>query len=710
MTAPVGAGRCAPLGATVRDGGVNFAVFSAHATRVELCLFGADGVTEHSRHTLAGPVDDVFCGFLPNAGEGLVYGFRVHGPYAPERGHRFNPSKVLLDPHARRIVGRFESVQMHHGYQWGHGPTSMDCSDNAPNALKAQVIADPALPGAGRPPRPRHLPANMVLYEVHVKGFTRQMPLVPSELQGRFAGMAHPSVIAHLKSIGVTTVSLLPVQQSLSEPALLERGASNYWGYNTIGFFCADPRLASEQAQSAIHGVRDEFCAMVDALHVAGIEVVLDVVYNHTPEGNEFGPTLCWRGLDHASYYRLQRHDLSQCENLTGCGNTLQVSHPRVAQFVLDSLRHWVTHMGVDGFRFDLAPVLGRTDQGFDVNAAFFTALRQDPELADVHLISEPWDAGPGGYQVGRFPGRFMDWNDKFRDTVRGYWLQKGVDRAEFARRFTASSDLFDPVHKRPWASVNFVSVHDGFCLNDLVSYSTKHNLANGEDNRDGRDGELCHNFGVEGPSADAHVRAVRLRVQRALLATLILAQGTPMICAGDEFGNSQQGNNNAYCQDNPITWLNWAQADGTLIDWVKQLTTLRREHALLRWDHWFDDRIGGHVHASLTWTTPSGEPMHVRDWHDGVQTAFAGALRPPSTQVSPQDRALAPELVLIFNPHASDQQFVLPCSQAVLLADSSGSWSPGCVFASELLAPARSFLVLKVVNESSSHTHLSQP
>ncbi len=683
-------GRFAPLGAQVRDGGVNFAVFSANASRIELCIFGEDGATEVARHDLLGPIDQVFCGFLPGAGEGLTYGLRAHGPYLPSQGHRFNPNKLLLDPYARHIVGQYAVRPEHHGYEWGHaqGSLSFNAADNAQHALKVRVLGSP--PARTRAARPRQRLEDVVLYEVHVKGFSKQLSAVPAPLRGTYAGLAHPASVQHLKRLGVTTLSLLPIQQCLSEPHLLSRGGVNYWGYNTLGFFCADPRLATAAARASLRGVRDEFRAMVDALHAAGIEVVLDVVYNHTPEGNEFGATISWRGLDNASYYRLHRHDPSQCENLTGCGNSLNVAHPRVTQFVLDSLRFWVSDMGVDGFRFDLAPVLGRTDAGFEPQGAFFQALRQDPVLADVHLISEPWDAGPGGYQLGKFPGRFMDWNDKFRDTMRSYWLQAGATRAEFAQRFTASNDVFNPREKKPWASVNFLSVHDGFTLRDVVSYSKKHNLANGEDNRDGRDGELCQNFGDEGPSKDPGVQQTRHRVQRAMLATLLLAQGTPMLCAGDEIGNSQQGNNNAYCLDNPTTWLSWADADADLMQWVSELVALRKAHALLHWPEWFDDRASGHHHASLTWTAPTGEPMQVRDWHDSQHTAFAAAMRAP-------DQA-HPSLVLLFNPHATHQTFQLPCTRARVLADSSGDLPRGTKFSHQLQAPARSLLLLQTL------------
>ncbi len=486
-------GRCEPMGAHVRDGGVNVAVFSQNAQRIELCLFDAAGATELKRYELHGPHDGVFHGFLPGVGAGAVYGLRAHGPYDPCKGHRFNAHKLLLDPCAREIVGRFEWKPEHHGYQLGHpeGPLSFDERDNAADALKARV-APAGTPARGWLNAPRVAPADVVLYEVHVKGFSKQSGGVPPELRGTYAGLAHPVSIAHFKALGVTTLSLLPVQYHVDEPALGGRGLTNYWGYNTLGFFCPDPRLSATPDDPA--AVNAEFRAMVATLHEHGLEVVLDVVYNHTPEGNEHGPTISFRGLDNASWYRALPDEPGTMENLTGCGNTVNVAHPHVTQFVLDSLRYWVQEMGVDGFRFDLAPVLGRTKAGFQPDAPFFVAMRQDPVLARVHLIAEPWDAAPDGYQVGKFPGRFLEWNDKFRDTVRRYWLFAGlpdaVGRGELARRFTASSDLFNHGQRSPLASVNFLAVHDGYTLADLTRYSRKHNEANGEGNRDGRDGE----------------------------------------------------------------------------------------------------------------------------------------------------------------------------------------------------------------------------
>ncbi len=663
-------GRTEPLGAHVRDGGVNVAVFSQHAQAIELCVFDAGGTQELRRYTLYGPHDGCFHGFLPETGPGLVYGLRAHGRYEPAGGHRFNAHKLLLDPHAREILGRFEWRAEHHGYTLGHadGASSFDTRDNGATALKARV-APPAGPAPGWFNAPRHAMRDVVLYEVHVKGFGKQHPDIPEALQGTYAGLAHPAAIAHFKSLGVTTLSLLPVQYCIDEPHLHSKGLINYWGYNTLGFFCPDPRWASQRDDPT--DINSEFRQMVDTLHRAGLEVVLDVVYNHTAEGNEWGPTLSFRGLDNAAYYLLDSEDRSHCQNLTGCGNTLYAAHPKTTQFVLDSLRYWVQGMGVDGFRFDLAPVLGRNRHGFDEHAAFFTALRQDPVLARVHLIAEPWDAGPNGYQVGRFPGRFLDWNDKYRDDVRGYWLQRGVSRGDFAKRITASSDLFNHSQRRPSASVNFLSVHDGFTLLDVVSYSTKHNMANGEGNRDGRDGELCANFGVEGESDDPQIRTTRDRVRRAMLATLLLSQGTPMLCAGDELGNSQQGNNNAYCQDNATTWLDWRGADHDLVRFVGQVSALRRAHALLRLDDWYGSQAQSGTGPRRVWRKPSGEEMQVHDWQDPAHSALACELIPaaPAEAAAPA----SPRLWLAFNPAHAPCGFNLAQGNWKLLLDSSG-------------------------------------
>jgi len=470
----------------------------------------------------------------------------------------------------------------------------------------------------------------------------------------------------------------------------VQRGQVNYWGYNTLGFFSADPRFAQQRDPTA---VRQEFRDMVDALHAEGREVVIDVVFNHTAEGNEHGPTLSFRGLDNASWYWLLSDDRSRYENHSHCGNTVQVAHPRVTQFVLDCLRYWVSEMGVDGFRFDLATVLGRTRHGFDPQAAFFTALRQDPILAEAILIAEPWDGGPDGYQVGRFPGRFLDWNDRFRDSVRRYWLQTGCTRGEFARRFAGSSDLFHHGNRRPTASVNFIAAHDGFTLADQVRYARKHNLANGEDNRDGRDNEPCANFGIEGDSDDAQISAQRAAVQRALLATLLLSQGTPMLLAGDELGNSQQGNNNAYCQDNPLTWLNWSQADVGLQAWVSKVLTLRADEPLLRHPHWFVEQPVAADQVALRWRAPNGHEMQVGDWHAADQHALPCELWATDPH--------KPRLLLLFNPDAEARRFHLPEGTWLCILDSATPEAALCPLCeSPLSVPAHTLSVLRRVAE----------
>ncbi len=684
-----------PLGAQVQENGVNFAVFSEHAQRVDLCVFDAEGHTERQRLALHGPHEGVFHGFLPGAGPGLVYGFRAHGPFSPQQGHRFNPHKLLLDPYAREVVGRFQWAHELHAYRIGHehGPNSFDEQDSAPAALKARVAA----PLAPLPRRARlRAPGEVVLYEVHVKGFSMTHPEIPAGLRGTYGGLAHPASVAHFRRLGVTTLSLLPVQYCVDEPALAARQATNYWGYNTLGFFCPDPRWAAQghDPSAVVH----EFRAMVQALHEAGLEVVLDVVYNHTPEGNEWGPTLSFRGLDNANWYHLDAHDKSRCENISGCGNTVNVAHPRVTQFVLDSLRYWVEVMGVDGFRFDLATVLGRDAHGFHPDAPFFVALRQDPVLAQVHLIAEPWDGGPNGYQVGRFPPPFADWNDRFRDTVRAYWLQRGVSRGELVQRFTGSHDLFGARQRRPNASVNFITVHDGFTLADVVSYSHKHNHANGENNADGRDGELCANHGAEGPSDDPGVRDVRDRVRRAMLATLLLAQGTPMLCAGDEIGKTQNGNNNAYCQDNALSWLDWSSADQPTLHFVQQALALRRAQPSLHHADWFDSH--GLHGPQPNWRTPEGQPMQAHDWQSHEQGAFLCRLSPDPADAS------ASVLLLVFNPTGQNRSMALPAGGWRACLDSSLQLDHGHTFLDRLDAPAHSLVVLQpTLTISPEHT-----
>ncbi len=637
-------GRPWPMGAAYDGSGVNFAAFSEHASQVDLCLFDADGHVELARLPLPARSGDIWHGRLAGAVPGLLYGLRVHGPWRPERGHRFNPHKLLLDPWAREIVGHLDWQDPHFGSDREH-PQHMDTRDNGREALKARVVHDDPFDWRGDQP-PATALADTVIYELHVRGFTKRLPGVPELLQGTYAGLASDAAIAHLQRLGVTAVSLLPVQQILDEPRLVEMGLSNYWGYNTIGFFCPDPRYAAT-AQP-----RDEFRAMVRRLHAAGLEVLLDVVYNHTPEGDERGPTISWRGFDNASWYRLPHGQRERFENWSGCGNTVDIRHPRVLQMVMDSLRWWVAEMHVDGFRFDLAPVLGRDDKGFDNEGSFFKAVLQDPLLQRVKLIAEPWDLGPDGWQVGQFPCGWLEWNDRFRDTARAFWLGGDCTRGEFALRLAGSSDLYQARRRSPAESVNYVVSHDGFTLTDLVSYDMRHNEANLEGNRDGHGHNLSWNCGWEGPTEDPEVKACRELLKRALLATVLLAQGTPMLAAGDELGHSQGGNNNPYCQDSPITWIDWDRADQTLIDFTAHVVALRRRllPMALRWYTGLPDRAG---QVDLAWMRRTGEAMTPEHWNNRMSRVLGAWIGTPGRGGA--------ALLLMVNSSDVDARFVLP-------------------------------------------------
>jgi len=662
-TAPAGAsrpslepGRPWPMGASVDAHGVNFAVFSAHASRVELCLFDERGEQELARLPLPARSGDVWHGRLARVGAGLVYGLRAEGPWRPEQGHRFNPHKLLLDPWAREVVpprGGFDWRRPHFGADARH-PGARDERDNAAWAHKARVIDDGPAPAWQRP---AHALADSVLYEVHVRAFTRLMPGVPEADRGTYAGLASDAALAHLRRLGVTAVSLLPVHHKLDEARLVALGLSNHWGYNTLAFFAPEPRYAAT-AQP-----REEFRAMVRRLHAAGIEVLIDVVFNHTAEGDERGPTLSWRGLDNASWYRLPAAQRAAYENWSGCGNTLGVPHPRVLQFVLDSLRHWVLQMGVDGFRFDLAPVLGREPEAFERGAAFFKAVAQDPVLQGVKLIAEPWDLGPGGYQLGQFPDGWLEWNDRFRDSARAFWLGGDASRGDFALRLAGSADVFQPRRRPPAESVNFVVAHDGFCLADLVSYDLRHNEANGEGNRDGHGHNLSWNCGIEGPTSDPEVLQRRARLQRALLAVTLLAQGTPMLAAGCEIGHTQRGNNNPYCQDNEITWLDWARADPDLVEFVAHVVALRKRLLPLgpRWYSGLVDVRGRH---DLAWVRRTGEPMTPEHWNNRSSRILGAHIGAPG-------RGSA-ALMLLINGRDMDVEFVLPPGGWVAELDSA--------------------------------------
>ncbi len=676
-------GRPWPLGASLDGDGVNFAVFSANALSVELCLFDASGQQELSRTELPARTHDVWHGRVPGLAAGQIYGLRVRGPWKPESGHRFNPYKLLLDPYAREIVGTFEWRADQFGFDPRH-PHVIDLHDNAVHALKARVVDDRFDWGADRH---LHTPlADTVLYEAHVKGFSALNPDLPEPLRGTYAGMASDASIAHLQRLGVTAVSLLPVHQRVDEERLARMGLTNYWGYNTIGYFCPEPRLASGLGGRE---ARDEFRSMVKRLHAAGIEVILDVVYNHTAESDELGPTISFRGLDNASYYRLPADNPALYENHAGCGNVLDIREPAVLQLVMDSLRYWAGEMHVDGFRFDLAPVLGRMDGGFDARSAFFTAVAQDPLLSRLKMIAEPWDIGPGGYQVGQFPTGWLEWNDQYRDTMRSFWVGTSVSRGTFAQRLCASSDTFRQRRREPAASVNFVTAHDGFCLHDLVSYNERHNLANGEGNRDGHGHNMSWNCGVEGPSTQPEVLALRGQIKRALLATTLLSQGTPMLAAGDELGHTQQGNNNPYCQDNDITWIDWAAADADLIEFTRTVVTLRRTLQPLR-NQWYDGVADSSGVVDLAWLDGDGQPMTDDDWRNADERVL-GCL------IGRNGLAQGP-LLMLFNGSVWDRQFTLPEGRWRSLLDSTalrgrsnwaGSSGDTCAL------PARSLMLL---------------
>src|SRR5512145_1904112 len=579
-------GRSYPRGANWDGEGVNFALFSEHGEQVELCVFDSAGRRELQRIAFKECTDFVWHCYLPEARPGMLYGYRVHGPYRPEEGHRFNPNKLLLDPYARNVVGNLRWSDALFGYTIGHRreDLSFDRRDSASGTAKCKIIDAAFTWGGDR--RPQIPWQDMVIYELHVRGFTFQHPDVPPPLRGTYAGLATAPVIDYLRRLGVTTVELMPVQAFADDRRLVEQGLRNYWGYNTIGFFAPDARYSAS-------GKVNEFKTMVKTLHSAGIEVILDVVYNHTAEGSHLGPTLCFRGIDNAAYYRLLHDDPRYYMDYTGCGNTLNMQHPRVLQMIMVSLRYWITEMHVDGFRFDLAAALARELHEVDRLGAFFDIIHQDPVISQVKLIAEPWDLGEGGYQVGRFPVGWTEWNGKYRDVIRDYWKGEGGLIGDLAYRVAGSSDLYEHSGRRPYASVNFVTAHDGFTLRDLVSYNDKHNEANKDENRDGENHNRSWNCGAEGPTDDPEIRALRLRQTRNLLASLLLSQGVPMLLAGDEFGHSQQGNNNAYCQDNELTWLSWEfdEDEKQLLEFVRDLIRLRREHRVFRRRKFFQNR-----------------------------------------------------------------------------------------------------------------------
>ncbi|MEX3931574.1 glycogen debranching protein GlgX [Paraburkholderia phymatum] len=648
-----------PLGATWDGRGVNFALFSANATKVELCLFDDKGKKERERIELPEYTDEVWHVHVAGLKPGTVYGYRVHGPYEPEAGHRFNPNKLLLDPYAKAHEGALRWDPSLFGYTLeSEDDLTFDERDSAPFMPKCQVVDQTF--NWTHPTRIRVPWDRTIVYETHVRGYTKRHPGVPKAMRGTFDGLAQKAVIDHIRRIGVTTIELLPIHSFVNDQHLLDKGLTNYWGYNTIGFFAADPRYFARGP-----GAVDEFKAMIDSLHDAGLELILDVVYNHTAEGNERGPTLSFRGIDNASYYRLMPEQSRYYINDTGTGNTLNLSHPRVLQMVTDSLRYWVTEMNVDGFRFDLATILGREPYGFDEGGGFLDSCRQDPIISSVKLIAEPWDCGPGGYQVGGFPPGWAEWNDRFRDTVRAFWKGDEGIAADLATRFTASGDFFNRRGRRPWASVNFITAHDGFTLNDLVSYNERHNEANGEDNNDGHSDNRSWNCGVEGPTDDPEVIALRERQKRNMLATLLFSQGTPMVLAGDEFGRTQMGNNNAYCQDDEISWVDWKGIDDNgraLTGFVRKLTTLRHALPVLRRNRFLTGEMREDIGVmDVKWLSPAGVELTGDQWDDATMRCFglvidgraqASGIRKPASDAT---------LLLVVNAYHDVVDFTLP-------------------------------------------------
>lgn len=646
-------GSAYPIGTTVKNSGVNFALFSANAEKIELCIFDQQGQQELQRFVLPQCQHNIWHGFLNGAKAGLVYGYRVYGPYSPESGHRFNHHKLLLDPYAKALKGVFKWSDRHFAYNVTdpRQDLSFDVRDNADVMVKA-IVVDPTAPLVPRNPIAWQ---NTVIYEGHVKGLTALNPKVPEKLRGSFLGISHPAMLAHYRAIGITTIELLPVQQFISEQFLIDKQLENYWGYNSLAFFVPHKNYLNQQQ---VH----DFQRMTDELHQAGFEILIDVVYNHTCEGDWLGPTLSFRGIDNASYYRLNPASPRYYINDTGCGNTLNISHPRVLQMVMDSLRYWVQVMGVDGFRFDLATILGREAHGFDSQSGFLDAVLQDPILNSVKIIAEPWDIGPGGYQLGEFPPPWSEWNDRYRDTIRRYWRgDKGI-LPEFARRIHGSSDIFEGNGRQPFASINFVCSHDGNTLHDLVSYQDRHNKANGENNQDGHADNFSHNYGVEGDTDNQDITRLRLRQIKNMLATLMLSQGVPMLLAGDEMGRSQQGNNNAYCQDNMINWLNWDERTlyaKELKPFVASLSQLRKSCSMLAHDrfiHHNDDR----AKVTISWLHPSGIAMNKEHWH-AQHAATLGYLL--------QQKSSSDALLCLFHAGNAPITFQLPA------LDNNGSW-----------------------------------
>ena len=642
-----------PLGAQWDGLGINFAVFSGNAEKIELCLFDPTGRREIARFALPEYTDEIWHGYLPNTPSGLLYGYRAYGPYDPKNGHRFNSNKLLLDPYAQAFSGGVKWNDALFGYRVNspRADLSFDRRDSAPMMPKSIVVADPFHWGDHK--RPDIPWADTVIYEAHTRGLTMLMDDVPSADRGKFAALGHPKVIAHLQKLGVTALELLPIHAYLQDRHLLAKGLSNYWGYNTLSFFAPERRYFASNALN-------ELRVAIRLLHAAGIEVILDVVYNHTCEGSELGPTLSFRGLDHANYYRLVDGNPRHTVNDTGTGNTLNTSHPRVLQMVLDSLRYWATSFQIDGFRFDLGVSLGREKHGFDPGAGFFDAIRQDPVLSRRKMIFEPWDIGPGGYQLGGHPPGSAEWSDRFRDSTRKFWRGDEGMRGEVARRLSGSGDIFDHSGRRPWSTINFITAHDGFTLHDLASYAEKHNEANGEDGQDGHNENCSANWGVEGETDDPVIIALRERVKRSLLTTMMLSLGTPMLQAGDEFGRTQHGNNNAYCQDNEISWLDWIMREtpegATLVEFVARLAALRRDYGVLhsaKYLHGLESPLEGV--SDIDWFGMTGQPLEQQDWDNPIEKTLImrRALR--------RDDGRIEVVMLLLNAAETPLDFTLP-------------------------------------------------
>jgi len=652
-------GSAYPLGATFDGNGTNFALFSEGADRVELCLFGERG--RETRVDMLEVDAYVWHAYLPNIAPGQRYGYRVHGEYDPTSGKRFNPNKLLLDPYAKAVDGQVNWGQSVFGYTFGD-PDSRNDEDSAADMMKGVVINPFFDWGGDRPPRIPY--SESFIYEAHVKGLTMRHPDIPDEIRGTYSAIAHPLIIEHLKRLGVTAIELLPVHQFINDSMLEEKGLSNYWGYNTIAFLAPQNTYSSsgQRGQQV-----QEFKGMVRALHEAGIEVILDVVYNHTAEGNHLGPTLSFRGIDNEAYYRLEDDDKRYYTDYTGTGNSLNVGNPHALQLIMDSLRYWVLEMHVDGFRFDLAATLAREFYDVDRLATFFELVQQDPVVSQVKLIAEPWDVGPGGYQVGNFPPQWTEWNGKYRDTVRDFWRGEPQALGEFASRLTGSSDLYAHSGRWPVASINFVTAHDGFTLRDLVSYEQKHNEANGEDGRDGADDNRSMNFGVEGPTDDPQVNELRERMQRNFIATLLLSQGVPMLLHGDELGRTQGGNNNGYAQDNEITWIDWENVDASLIDFTSALARLRRDHPTFRRRRFFDGRPVRREEVEripdIVWLRPDGTQMQPEDWDSGFGRSIGVFLN--GNGIRERDRRGEPitdlHFLVLFNAGDEPVEFTLP-------------------------------------------------